>query len=46
LKSELIEIYTDVDGVMTADPNIVEKAALLNRIVITTCSNWLNTAPK
>jgi aspartate kinase len=32
LKSELIEIYTDVDGVMTADPNIVEKAALLNRI--------------
>ncbi len=32
LKSELIEIYTDVDGVMTADPNVVEKATLLNRI--------------
>lgn len=32
LKSELIEIYTDVDGVMTADPNVVEKAELLSRI--------------
>jgi aspartate kinase len=32
LESELVEIYTDVDGVMTADPNIVENAELINRI--------------
>src|SRR5690606_2750668 len=32
LKAESIEIYTDVDGMMTADPRIVEKANLINNI--------------
>ena len=32
LKAEKIEIYTDVDGVMTADPRIVKDAALISSI--------------
>ncbi|MFA0815877.1 MAG: aspartate kinase [Anaerofustis sp.] len=32
LNAESIEIYTDVDGVMTADPNVVQTAELLNVI--------------
>ncbi|MDM0446236.1 aspartate kinase [Clostridium perfringens] len=32
LKAEEIEIYTDVDGIMTADPRIVGDAELINRI--------------
>jgi aspartate kinase len=32
LKADLCEIYTDVDGVYTADPNITEKARRLDRV--------------
>ncbi|MHB8108507.1 MAG: aspartate kinase [Syntrophorhabdaceae bacterium] len=32
LKADLCEIYTDVDGVYTADPNICEKARRLDKI--------------
>ncbi len=32
LKADLCEIYTDVDGVYTADPNIVPTARKLDRI--------------
>jgi len=32
LNAEEIEIYTDVDGIMTADPRIVKEAALINSI--------------
>lgn len=32
LKAECIEIYTDVDGIMTADPRIVPDAKVINRI--------------
>jgi aspartate kinase len=32
LKADLCEIYTDVDGVYTADPNIVPEARKLDRI--------------
>ena len=32
LKAEEIEIYTDVDGIMTADPRIVKDAVLINNI--------------
>jgi aspartate kinase len=32
LKADLCEIYTDVDGVYTADPNICEKARRLDRV--------------
>jgi aspartate kinase len=32
LPADLIEIYTDVDGIMTADPRIVSKARILKHI--------------
>ncbi|MGL5649119.1 MAG: aspartate kinase [Clostridium sp.] len=32
LEAERVEIYTDVDGIMTADPRIVEEASLINVI--------------
>ncbi|MPQ43672.1 aspartate kinase [Clostridium tarantellae] len=32
LKAEEIQIYTDVDGIMTADPRIVDEAELINKI--------------
>ena len=32
LKADLIEIYTDVDGMMTADPRIVNNATLIENI--------------
>lgn len=32
LKASAVEIYTDVDGIMTADPRIVSKAHILNKI--------------
>ncbi|WP_055667805.1 aspartate kinase [Desnuesiella massiliensis] len=32
LKAEEIQIYTDVDGIMTADPRIVKDACLINKI--------------
>ncbi len=32
LKSDLVEIYTDVDGIMSADPRIVEKAKFIDII--------------
>lgn len=32
LKAECVEIYTDVDGVMTADPRIVPEARLIDQI--------------
>ncbi len=32
LKAEYIEIYTDVDGIMTADPRIVPDASVIDKI--------------
>ena len=32
LHAEFVEIYTDVDGIMTADPRVVEKATILEQI--------------
>jgi len=32
LKAEFVEIYTDVDGIMTADPSIVPTARIIDRI--------------
>jgi aspartate kinase len=32
LSAEYVEIYTDVDGIMTADPNIVPNARIIERI--------------
>ncbi|MGD9366067.1 MAG: aspartate kinase [Desulfobacteraceae bacterium] len=41
LKADLCEIYTDVDGIYTADPNVVEKARKLKTI---TYDEMLNMA--
>ncbi|MDR5658600.1 aspartate kinase [Serpentinicella sp. ANB-PHB4] len=32
LKANVVEIYTDVDGIMTADPNVVSKAKTISTI--------------
>lgn len=32
LDAQCVEIYTDVDGIMTADPRIVEQAKILERV--------------
>lgn len=32
LKAKQIDIYTDVDGIMTADPRVVKEAALINEM--------------
>ncbi|AOY75775.1 aspartate kinase [Clostridium formicaceticum] len=32
LKAKQVEIYTDVDGIMTADPNVVPKARIIDEI--------------
>ena len=41
LKADLCQIYTDVDGVYTADPRIVpERARSSTRSPTTRCSNW------
>lgn len=32
LKAEFVEIYTDVDGIMTADPSLVPNARIIDRI--------------
>ncbi|MCY6483922.1 aspartate kinase [Clostridium aestuarii] len=32
LKAEAVEIYTDVDGIMTADPRIVKNASLIKKM--------------
>ncbi len=41
LKADVCEIYTDVDGIYTADPNVCEKARKLNTI---TYDEMLNMA--
>jgi aspartate kinase len=32
LKAQVVEIYTDVDGVMTADPRVCDEAKILNQV--------------
>ena len=32
LKAQVVEIYTDVDGVMTADPRVCEEAKILSQV--------------
>jgi aspartate kinase len=32
LKAQVVEIYTDVDGVMTADPRVCERAHILSQV--------------
>jgi len=40
LKADLCEIYTDVDGVYTTDPNICPKARRLDRSLTMRCLRW------
>ena len=35
LKAECVEIYTDVEGIMTADPRIVKDASIMDQITYT-----------
>src|SRR5689334_14616155 len=46
LKADVCEIYTDVDGVYTSDPNIVPNARKVDRISYGRCSNWRRSAPR
>jgi aspartate kinase len=40
LEAAYIDIFTDVDGIMTADPRIVESAARLERVTYTEMCNF------
>ena len=40
LGADVCEIYTDVEGVFTADPRIVPDARKLTRSATTRCSSW------
>lgn len=46
LGADVCEIYTDVDGVFTADPRIVPTARRLERLSPTRCSRWQPTGPR
>lgn len=39
LRAEYVDIFTDVDGIMTADPRIVEDAAQLDKVTYTEMCN-------
>ncbi len=40
LKADICEIYTDVDGVYTTDPNICPDARKLEKVSMTKCLRW------
>ena len=44
--ADRIEVYTDVNGIMTADPRVVENAVLLPSISHTDCINFANCGAK
>ncbi len=46
LNAELCEIYTDVDGIMTADPRIVKEAKTLDTISFQEARNLFNQGAK
>ena len=43
LDAELIDIFTDVDGIMTADPRIIDDAARLRRVTYAEMSNFASS---
>ena len=45
LKAEACEIYTDVDGVYTADPRLVPEARTWRGSATTRCSSWPASGP-
>ncbi|MHB1628571.1 MAG: aspartate kinase [Bacilli bacterium] len=46
LDAELIDIFTDVDGIMTADPRIIDDAARLRRVTYAEMSNFASSGAK
>ncbi len=46
LDADVCEIYTDVDGVFTADPRVVPNASKIHRISSEECSSWLPVVPR
>ena len=46
LEADLCEIYTDVDGVYTTDPNITKRARRLDGYPTTRCSKWRAWGPR
>jgi aspartate kinase len=46
LGAEVCEIYSDVDGVFTADPRIVPTARKLDRVSYERCWRWPPAAPR
>ena len=46
LSAEMIEIYTDVDGIMTADPRLVPHAHILDRITYAEVSQLAHQGAK
>ncbi len=46
LRPERCEIYSDVDGVYSADPRVVPEARHLPEIGLTRCRRWPSAAPR
>lgn len=46
LNADEVEIYTDVDGVYTADPRVVKSPKNWNLFPIRKCSNWQFQVPR
>ena len=40
LQAEECQIYTDVDGVFTTDPNVYEKAKKIDKLTFEECWNY------
>ena len=46
LKAEIVDIFTDVNGILTADPRIVEDAKPLPRVSFTEICNMAHNGAK
>jgi aspartate kinase len=46
LEADVCEIYTDVDGIYTADPRVVPSAQKIDRSPARKCWNWQPPAPR
>ncbi|WP_240375366.1 aspartate kinase [Bacillus piscicola] len=46
LEADRVEIFTDVEGIMTADPRIVEKAAMIQSVTYEEICNLANQGAK
>ena len=46
LKADVCEIYTDVDGIFTADPRIVSNARRMDTVSSRRCSSSPRAAPR